>query len=31
MPIKQSLAVTIALFGGWLYAIVFEGLYLRQG
>ena len=31
MPIKQSLAVTIALFGGWLYAIVFAGLYLWQG
>ena len=31
MPIKQSLAVTIALFGGWLYAIAFAGLYLWQG
>ena len=31
MPIKQSLAVTIALFGGWLYAIVFAALYLWQG
>ena len=31
IPIKQSLAVTIALFGGWLYAIVFAGLYLWQG
>ena len=31
MPIKQSLAVTIALFGGWLYAITFAGLYLWQG
>jgi len=31
MPIKQSLAVTIALFGGWLYAIVFAGFYLWQG
>ena len=31
MPIKQSLAVTITLFGGWLYAIVFAGLYLWQG
>lgn len=31
MPIKQSLAVTIALFGGWLYAIAFAALYLWQG
>ena len=31
MPIKQSLAVTISLFGGWLYAIAFAGLYLWQG
>ena len=31
MPIKQSLAVTIALFGGWLYAIAFAELYLWQG
>ena len=31
MPIKQSLAVTISLFGGWLYAVVFAGLYLWQG
>ena len=31
MPIKQSLAVTIALFGGWLYAVALAGLYLWQG
>ena len=31
MPIKQSLAVTISLFGGWLYAVAFAGLYLWQG
>ena len=31
MPIKQSLAVTISLFGGWLYAVALAGLYLWQG
>ena len=30
-PIKQSLAVMIALFGGWAYALVLAGLYLWQG
>ena len=31
IPIKQSLAVMIALFGGWLYALALAGLYLWQG
>lgn len=30
-PIKQSLAVMIAMFGGWAYALVLAGLYLWQG
>ncbi len=28
VPIKQSMGVAIALFGGWLYAIVLGGLFL---
>ena len=28
VPIKQSMSVTIALLGGWLYAIVMGGLFL---
>ena len=31
MPIKQSLAVMIAMFGGWLYAVALAGLYLLAG
>ena len=31
VPIKQSLAVMIALFGGWAYALALAGLYLWQG
>lgn len=30
-PIKQSLAVTIAMFGGWAYALLLAGLYLLLG
>ena len=30
-PIKQSGAVAIAMFGGWLLSIVFAGLYLLAG
>lgn len=30
-PIKQSASVTIALFGGWGYAIVLGGLYFLLG
>ncbi len=30
-PIKQSLAVTIAMFGGWAYALALAGLYLLLG
>ena len=30
-PIKQSLAVMIAMFGGWAYALALAGLYLWQG
>ena len=30
-PIKQNIAVLIALFGGWVYAIALAGLYLWQG
>ena len=30
-PIKQSMAVMIAMFGGWLYALALAGLYLWQG
>ncbi len=31
MPIKQNLAVAIAMFGGWAYALALMGLYLWQG
>ena len=31
VPIKQSLAVMIAMFGGWAYALALAGLYLWQG
>ena len=31
MPIKQNLAVAIAMFGGWAYALALAGLYLWQG
>ena len=31
MPIKQSLAVMIAMFSGWLYAVALAGLYLLAG
>ena len=30
-PIKQSLAVAIAMFGGWAYALLLAGLYLLLG
>ena len=30
-PIKQSLAVMIAMFGGWAYALLLAGLYLLLG
>ncbi|MCF0106634.1 MAG: hypothetical protein HUJ53_07730 [Holdemanella sp.] len=30
-PIKQGLAVTLSLFGGWIIAIAFGGLYIWQG
>ncbi len=30
-PIKQSMAVMIAMFGGWLYSLALAGLYLWQG
>lgn len=30
-PIKQSLAVVIAMFGGWAYALLLAGLYLLLG
>lgn len=30
-PVKQSLAVAIAMFGGWAYALLLAGLYLLLG
>ena len=30
-PIKQSLAVMLAMFGGWAYALLLAGLYLLLG
>ncbi len=31
VPIKQSMAVMIAMLGGWAYALVLAGLYFWQG
>lgn len=30
-PIKQSIPVVVAIFGGWLYVVAFAGLYLLIG